>query len=112
MVRSLVVIDNLHVHRARRFLRPLKADPPLVVDANAVLALSVALHGLEAVAGQCCQILQCVGGLDPVQRETGGPFKARQRLDSFPGGDISRSPVSITDDHLSYTGMKYELRHA
>jgi hypothetical protein len=39
----------------------------LVVDPNAVLALSVALHGLEAIARQCREILQCVRRLDPVQ---------------------------------------------
>jgi hypothetical protein len=66
----------------------------LVVDPNAVLALSVALQGLEAVAGQRRQILQREGGLDTVQLEPSRPFNARQRLDSFPGGEISGPLVS------------------
>jgi len=101
MVFLLVVIHDFYIHRSRRFVWPLKADPPLVVDAYAVLALSAALQGLEAVAGQCRQILQRVGRLDPVQLETGGPFNTRQRLDAFPGGEIGRSIVPIADESLA-----------
>jgi len=42
--------------------------------------------------------LQRVGRLDPVQLETAGPFTARQRFDSFPGGEISGPLVPIGDD--------------
>jgi len=40
----LVVIDNLDVDRAGRAVGPLKADPPLVIDTDAVLALPIALQ--------------------------------------------------------------------
>jgi len=52
----LVVVNDLHICRSRRTRRPLEADPPLVVDTNAVLPLSVALQGFKSVAGQRTQI--------------------------------------------------------
>ena len=51
-----MVIDNLHVMRAVRF--PAKADPPLVVDPDAVLSLAPALQRLKAVAGRHPQLFQ------------------------------------------------------
>jgi len=45
-----MIIDNLHI--ARSVLVPLKADPPLGVDADAVLSLAVAGESLEAIARQ------------------------------------------------------------
>jgi hypothetical protein len=38
---SLMVTDDLDVFGPIRSLRPLEADPPLLIDANAVLALPV-----------------------------------------------------------------------
>ena len=38
----LVVIDNFDIYRPGRAIGPLKADSPLVVDADAVLALPIA----------------------------------------------------------------------
>ena len=55
-------------------------------------------QSLKTVARQRRQILQRLGGLEPVQFEPGWPFNARQRLDSLSGGEISRSPVSVADD--------------
>jgi hypothetical protein len=43
-----VVVDDLDVVRVT--LRPAQADPPLVVDPDAVLARAVPAQGLEAVA--------------------------------------------------------------
>ena len=39
-------------------LRPLKTNPPLIVDADAVLAFAISLQPLKTVAGQGSQILQ------------------------------------------------------
>jgi hypothetical protein len=38
-----MVIDNLDIDWAGRAVGPLEADPPLVIDADAVLALPIAL---------------------------------------------------------------------
>ena len=75
-----MVIHDFHVRRSWRFLRPFQADPPLIVDANAVLPLAIALQRLEAIARQCRQILQRVGGFDPVQLETAMPDSPLTRV--------------------------------
>jgi len=49
---SSVIIDDFDVHRARRSIRPLKTDAPLIIDADAVLPLPIALEGFEPVAGK------------------------------------------------------------
>jgi hypothetical protein len=59
---------------ARRSVRPLKADTPLIVHADAVLALAIALQRFEPVAGQCRQVLKDVGGFDPIELEPGRPL--------------------------------------
>jgi len=51
-----MIIDNLYVVRA--IIPPLKADPPLLVDSDAVLSLTIALQDLKAVARQRRQIAQ------------------------------------------------------
>jgi hypothetical protein len=47
-----VVVDDLDAGPARSPTRPFEADPPLIVDANAVLALAISLQRLEPIAGQ------------------------------------------------------------
>jgi len=54
---SLVEIYDLHIHRPGRLLGPLKANPPLVVDADAVLAFAVTRQCFKTVAGQGSQVL-------------------------------------------------------
>jgi hypothetical protein len=46
-----MVINNLDIDRAGRATWPLKTDPPLVVEADAVLALAFAPQGFQPVAG-------------------------------------------------------------
>jgi hypothetical protein len=45
-----VVIDNLDIDWAGRAMAPLKTDPPLVVDADAMLTLPIALQCFQPVA--------------------------------------------------------------
>jgi hypothetical protein len=51
-----VIIDDLDIEGAAGI--PSEADPPLVIDANAVLATPISLQGLEPVARRHRQILQ------------------------------------------------------
>ena len=48
-----MIVDNFDAVRAG--LRPNEADPPLVIDANAVLSCSVRLQGLQPVSGRRSQ---------------------------------------------------------
>jgi hypothetical protein len=50
-----VIVDNLDIVRGS--VLPTKADTPLVVDANAVLTLSVAAQRLEPIARGDGQVL-------------------------------------------------------
>jgi hypothetical protein len=43
---------------------PTKADAPLVVDADAVLAAAVTLEGFQAVAGRETHDVESVGGIE------------------------------------------------
>jgi len=53
-----MVIDNFDVDRAGCAVGPLKANPPLVIDTDAILALPIALQCFQPVAGQGGEIFQ------------------------------------------------------
>jgi len=87
-----VVIDNFNIYRARRSGRPFKAYPPLVVDADTVLAFAVAPQRFEAVAGQRRKVLEARGRFQTVELQTGGPLYAGKGFDPFAGGE-DRGPL-------------------
>ena len=47
-----MIINNLNIDWSRRSLRPLEANPPLIINADAILALTVVFERFEAVAWQ------------------------------------------------------------
>jgi len=53
---------------------PFKTDAPLVVDANAVLTLSVARQFLKAVRRRYAQILQDLGSVQDFKPPSGNPL--------------------------------------
>jgi len=55
------VVDDLHVFRAAG--TPAKAEPELVIDADAVLPSTISPQQFETVAGRHAQILQPLGDL-------------------------------------------------
>jgi hypothetical protein len=65
MCKLLMIVDYLHVFRAR--IGPSEHDPPLIVDADRVLARQVALERFEAVAGRRIQGLEKVGGVHLIE---------------------------------------------
>jgi hypothetical protein len=97
----LVIVNDFYVGRPGRSVSPLKANPPLVVDADAVLAPAVATQCLELVARQGREVAERSGSFHTVKLEPGGPFKARKRLYTFPGSEVSGSLVAIADYHLT-----------
>src|SRR6266511_4507902 len=85
MCKLLVIVDYLHVFRTR--IGPSKYDPPLIVDADRVLARQVALERFKAVAGRRAQGLEKVGGVHHDQFSAGylgeicrEPFRGRPAL--------------------------------
>ena len=70
---SSVVVHDLDVVGAA-VRRPPEADPPLVVDPDAVLPLAVTPQRFEAVAGRDTQGHQCSGGVDLQQLASRDPL--------------------------------------
>jgi hypothetical protein len=67
-----MIVHDFYV--GRLVLGPDEADPVLVVDPNAVLALAIAREGLEAVAGRDPEIGEALGGIELVELpESHGP---------------------------------------
>ena len=107
-----MVVNDLNVARARSASRPLKADPPLVIDPNAVLSLSVAFQGFESVAGQRAQILKLDRRFHAIQLEPRRAIDSRECLDSLTGCEISGPLVPVADNHIPEISERYVLRQA
>jgi hypothetical protein len=56
-----MVIDDFDVRRSGRPARPLEADPPLRVDADTVLANTIAPQGFLPVASERLQFVDAYG---------------------------------------------------
>ena len=54
---------------------PYEADPPLFIDANAVLARPFSFEGLKPVARRCSKILKRVCGIEKNQLSKGDTLK-------------------------------------
>jgi hypothetical protein len=95
-----MVIDDLNVYRAWRSGRPFKAYPPLVIDADAVLAFAVAFQRFKAVAGQRRKVLERRSRFQTVKLQAGGLLNAGKGSNPFPSREVEGAPVPIADDHL------------
>jgi hypothetical protein len=108
----LVIVDNLDVRRTQRSVRPLKTDPPLLVDADAVLPLTIAGQGFETISGQGGKVLERLS-LFPAGRASGAPCRSMPES-ALPvsGGEVSGALVPIADDHYYKDILHYALRQA
>src|SRR6185503_1218987 len=84
----LVIVDDFHIDRSRTFVRPFEANPPLVVDADAVLAFAVSHQCFKPVAGQSGEILQRNGRFEPVKFQARGTLDPGESLDPFTAGKL------------------------
>ena len=60
-----MIINNLDPEGVH--VSPPKADPPLVIDANTVLAGAIALELLQTIAGRDAEIIELLGGVDDAE---------------------------------------------
>jgi hypothetical protein len=97
-----MVIDDLNIYRAWRSGRPFKAYPPLIIDADAILAFAVALQRFKTVAGQRRKVLDRRSRFQTVKLHASGPLNAGKGFDPFPGSEVEGSLISIADDHLEF----------
>ena len=80
-----MIIDDFGVRPAGLGL--LEADAPLLVDADAVLAASVAFEGFEAVAGQGAQILEVCCRVQDIEALEGLSGEALELPDRLAAGE-------------------------
>src|ERR1700726_820305 len=112
MMRLLMIIDNLDVDRPGRAFRPFKADPPLVIDANAVLTLPVALQPFQPVARQRSEVFQVRRSVQPVQPNFSLPGKTGELPNDVAVGKALGPLIQVTDDHRCQSSNSYALRKA
>src|SRR5437870_117287 len=72
----LVIVDDLHVGGSAVAFRPFEADPPLIIDPDAVLTLSISAQRFEPVPGQRREIPQRRRRLETVQLQLGRTLNA------------------------------------
>jgi hypothetical protein len=71
-----MIISDLNIFCA--CFRPPKADAPLIVDTNAILADPVTFEGLKAIAGRYPQIIQPSGNIELPQLSAGNRFDVHE----------------------------------
>src|SRR6516225_8531105 len=97
-----MVINNLNIDRAGRAAGPLKTDPPLIVDADAVLALPIALEGFQPVASHIAvQLDNLVDAEDRAQSPHMGGVAAIQKV--YPD-------TAVDNDHLAPRPVRLRAR--
>jgi hypothetical protein len=93
----LMIINDLHVRWAEGVFGPFKASPPLIIDANAALALPVPSQRFKTIAGQYGKVFKHDGRLRSVQPQTGGAFDSP----SIPKNVFTRLPAAKSLVRLS-----------
>jgi hypothetical protein len=93
-----VVVDYLDLLRLA--VLPDEADPKLVVDPDAVLALPIAGQSLEAIAWERAEVVEALGGVQlrqlPLRNPSNGPKTPRRvPLEQALGVSVPEGP-----DHL------------
>jgi hypothetical protein len=94
-----MIINDLHVRWAEGVFGTFKPSPPLIIDANAVLALPVSSQRFKTIAGQYGKVSKHDGRLQSVQLQTGGTVDSKKRLYPFTGCEVPGSLVPVADDH-------------
>lgn len=82
-------------------IQPLEANSPLVVDADAVLALTVANQRLKAIPRQGGKVSKRRGGFQAVQLEASRAFKSSKGFDPSSRSEVSRPLVAVANNHWS-----------
>jgi hypothetical protein len=94
-----MVIDDLNLDRPRRPFGPRQANPPLVIDTDALLTLAGAFECFESIAGQV-QIDERNGRLQLVELHFRLVFEPGEGLSPLSGSELSGLLVSEADDHV------------
>jgi hypothetical protein len=94
------------------FLSPAKANAPLIVDPDAVLAGSIAFQRLEAVRSEPSKIFEPRCGSENCHTAARLIGKARELLDPLPVEEPFRPFVVAASDHRQILSRLYTVRQA
>ena len=94
-----MIVGYLDVDGTGRAFRPFKTNSPLIVDANAVLALAGALECLEPVAADGSEVFEVRRRFQTVKSDFRLSGKAGEFLDVLASREALGLIVSIADDH-------------
>jgi hypothetical protein len=76
-----VIIYNFHVLDSS--LRPNETDAVFVIDADGMLASSVALQGFKPVAGRSAEIVECPCDVELLEFPQSDPLDVRRQIRRF-----------------------------
>jgi len=95
-----MVVGNLDIECLT--VSPYKAYPPLIIDADAVLALAVARQGFQPVARRLAQVVKSLGGVDRQELGSGSLLNLRRQ----PANGIARKDRSgaFVAERLDHAG--------
>ena len=94
-----MIIHDLNLARAGRPFGPREANPPLVIDADAVLTLPVAFERFQPVAGQSCKVFQTRGCIQSVKTKLGLSGKTGKFPDPLAIYEAFGLAIPVADDH-------------
>lgn len=93
-----MVVDDLDVPGFA--IAPHETDPPLVVDANAVLSLSISAQCLQTIAGRHAQIRELLRGVEHKKLFPRTPLNlGRQTANGKTRENRGRALVAKAPDH-------------
>jgi hypothetical protein len=87
-----------------------KTDPPLVIDANAVLAVAITVEGFQPVAAKCSEVSQAACGFKAIKSYLCLSCKTRELSDVIASREAFRLLVSEADNHRWLYTRYYALR--
>src|SRR5690242_4792908 len=94
-----MVVRDLDVDRARGARRPLEANPPLVIDADAVLTGAVALESFQSVPTDCGEVPKARRRVETIETHLGLSCETGKLLDVFASGETGGFSIPVTHNH-------------
>lgn len=94
-----MVVHDLHVGWSGG--GPSKTDPPLVVDANTVLSLSIAFERLQPVLGRRGEVAKLMSAIKHFELSSRDSLDIREPRHARSGEQKLRAGVREGDDHLA-----------
>ncbi len=106
-----MVIDNFDIRRPGIAFRPFEANPPLPVDTDAVLRLTISFQHLKVIAGQRSKIVETRCGTEYIQPLIGSLFDGLKCGDALATGESLGSFIPVAQ-YRPENIRKYAVRQS